>query len=219
MNRQIRLRPVRRPETGAGDVRQHGVVGGRHSAESCQRSERRRHCPEDCCRCCKARYPFSDSSSNRRCQPRNLVLRLVSIAYWSTAESIIRRSLRIRLAWERLRARRNPGTAIAAKSAMIATTIMISTRVKPPRRLLSLFNIAICFLFFIVCLFDCAPKHPPRNNRFNEHSRCQAGDRFRISRKWAASFWSLDTRFRRDSRCANTTAAATCRLIRHRDFA
>ena len=31
---------------------------------------------------------------------------------------------------------------IAAKSAMIATTIIISTRVKPPRRLLSLFNIA-----------------------------------------------------------------------------
>src|SRR4051812_39720053 len=53
------------------------------------------------------------------------------MAYWSTAESIKRRSLRIRLAWERLRARRNPGTAIAASKAMIATTIMISTRVKP----------------------------------------------------------------------------------------
>src|SRR5256885_4158926 len=58
------------------------------------------------------------------------VLRLVSIAYWSTAPSIRRRSLRMRLAWERLRARRNPGTAIAARSAMMATTIMISTRVK-----------------------------------------------------------------------------------------
>ena len=34
-------------------------------------------------------------------------------------------------AWERFRARRNPGTAIAASNAMIATTIMISTRVKP----------------------------------------------------------------------------------------
>src|SRR5205085_5211637 len=60
----------------------------------------------------------------------SLVLRFVSIAYWSTAESIIRRSLRILLAWERLRARRKPGTAIAASSAMMATTIMISTRVK-----------------------------------------------------------------------------------------
>src|SRR5262249_24905294 len=58
-------------------------------------------------------------------------VRLVSIAYWSTAESIMRRSFRIRLACERLRARRNPGTAIAASNAMIATTIMISTRVKP----------------------------------------------------------------------------------------
>jgi hypothetical protein len=30
---------------------------------------------------------------------------------------------------------------------------MISTRVKPPRRLLSLFNIV--FFLFISCLFDC----------------------------------------------------------------
>src|SRR2546423_12052811 len=59
------------------------------------------------------------------------VLRFVSIAYWSTAESIMRKSLRIRLAWERLRARKNPGTAIAARRAIMATTIMISTRVKP----------------------------------------------------------------------------------------
>ena len=58
---------------------------------------------------------------------------LFSIAYWSTAESIKRRSLMTRLAWERFRARRKPGTAIAANRAMIATTIMISTRVKPPR--------------------------------------------------------------------------------------
>src|SRR3954468_3361870 len=56
------------------------------------------------------------------------------MAYWSTAESIKRRSLMIRLAWERLRARRNPGTAMAARRAMIATTIMISTRVKAPVR-------------------------------------------------------------------------------------
>src|SRR6266566_3398586 len=89
---------------------------------------------------------------------------LVSIAYWSTAASIMRRSLRIRLAWERLRARRKPGTAIAAKSAMIATTIIISTRVKPARRLLSLFNIAN-LLSVLYYLFDCAPKHPLRNSR------------------------------------------------------
>src|SRR6202030_3488674 len=49
------------------------------------------------------------------------------------AESMRRRSLIIFDAWERLRARRNPGTAMAASKAMIATTIMISTRVKPPR--------------------------------------------------------------------------------------
>src|SRR5258707_1147588 len=63
----------------------------------------------------------------------------------------MRRSFRIRVACERLRARRNPGTAIAASSAMIATTIMISTRVKPPRRLLMVFNILLLSLYF-VCL-------------------------------------------------------------------
>src|SRR5947207_704963 len=79
------------------------------------------------------------------------VVRLVSIAYWSTAASIIRRSLRILEACERLRARKKPGTAIAASNAIIATTIMISTRVKPPRRLrLSVFNM---FIIAFVC-FD-----------------------------------------------------------------
>ena len=52
-----------------------------------------------------------------------------------------------RLACERLRARRKPGTAMAASKAMIATTIMISTRVKPARRLLNLFNMLFAFLF------------------------------------------------------------------------
>src|SRR6266550_6304778 len=61
----------------------------------------------------------------------SLVFLLFSIAYWSSAESIIRKSFKIRLACERLRARMNPGTAMAASKAMIATTIMISTRVNP----------------------------------------------------------------------------------------
>src|SRR4030081_773130 len=79
---------------------------------------------------------------------------LVSIAYWSTAESIRRRSFRMRLACERLRARRNPGTAMAASKGMIGTTIIIFTRVKPPRRLLILFN-----MLFLPCLFDCSPRY------------------------------------------------------------
>src|SRR5260370_2655178 len=61
----------------------------------------------------------------------SVVFLLVSMAYWSSAESIIRKSFKIRLACERLRARMNPGTAMAASKAMIATTIMISTRVNP----------------------------------------------------------------------------------------
>ncbi len=40
---------------------------------------------------------------------------------------------------------------MAASNAMIATTIMISTRVKPPRRLLIVFNMLLLSLSFI-CL-------------------------------------------------------------------
>src|SRR3954462_7237292 len=52
-----------------------------------------------------------------------------------------RRSSTPRAACERLRARRKLGTAIAANSAIIATTIMISTRVKPPRLVWNFSNI------------------------------------------------------------------------------
>src|SRR5438105_13210239 len=89
------------------------------------------------------------------------VVRLVSIAYWSTAASIIRRSFKIRLACERLRARRNPGTAIAASNAMMATTIMISTRVKPLRCLLQVFNI-VCYL--VVCDGGASRENPQEHN-------------------------------------------------------
>src|SRR5687768_9404105 len=106
---------------------------------------------------------------------------LVSIAYWSTAESIRRRSLMMRLAWERLRARRNPGTAIAASNAIIATTIMISTRVKPPRRLLSVFNMLFAFYLSLVCLFDCDPRFPPRIWTLSKAVLVPGGDILTIS--------------------------------------
>src|SRR5437868_12259559 len=65
---------------------------------------------------------------------------------------------------------------------MIATTIMISTRVKAPRRLLSLVNIALsCFLFYR--FFDCASEAPAPEGRLKEHSQCQLSRRLRISRK------------------------------------
>src|SRR5438270_1828680 len=64
----------------------------------------------------------------------------------------MRRSFRIRLACERLRARRNPGTAIAASNAMIATTIMISTSVKPACFRFNLVNIILLLRWFTVCL-------------------------------------------------------------------
>ena len=74
----------------------------------------------------------------------------VSIAYWSIAELIRRRSLRTFEACERLRARRKPGTAIAARSAMIATTIMISTSVKPARLVVSFLNIGKASFFYLL---------------------------------------------------------------------
>src|SRR5256885_15645075 len=61
----------------------------------------------------------------------------------------MRRSLRILVACERLRARRNPGTAIAASRAMIATTIMISTSVKPALFADNFVNIISSFLLFV----------------------------------------------------------------------
>src|ERR1700684_4015620 len=75
------------------------------------------------------------------------VVLLFSMAYWSVALSIMRRSSRMRVACERLRARRKLGTAIAARSAMIATTIMICTSVKPPRRVCN-----FCIIWMIALL-------------------------------------------------------------------
>ena len=48
-----------------------------------------------------------------------LLFLLFWIADWSIAESINRRSVRIRLAWEHLHAHMNPGTAMAASNAII----------------------------------------------------------------------------------------------------
>src|SRR4051794_15574503 len=79
----------------------------------------------------------------------------------------MRRVSRVAVAWERLRARRKLGTAIAARRAMIATTIMISTRVKPERRDWSLESIT-GFDDVDVLLLVTAPGLAPQN-RHNSH--------------------------------------------------
>ena len=56
-------------------------------------------------------------------------------AHWSMAASNWRQSFMIRRPCDCLRDLTKPGTAKAASSPMIATTIMISTRVKPLRLL------------------------------------------------------------------------------------
>src|SRR5271170_4715020 len=76
---------------------------------------------------------------------------LVSMAYWSEAESSRRRSSRMRVAWERLRARRKFGTAMDVSNAMIATTIMISTKVKP-RVLWMRFNMDLFMVMVFVMI-------------------------------------------------------------------
>ena len=133
---------VRREEVGAGHVRQRIPGGCGHFRLQIYRL----HAvvvPEDIL---AGRYRGQCRSSCRR--PVGGVdgapaILLFSTAYWSTAAAIKRRSLMTRLAWVRFRARRNPGTAIAASNAMIATTIMISTRVKPPCFLFELFIIEL----------------------------------------------------------------------------
>src|SRR5437879_8136123 len=87
----------------------------------------------------------------------------------------MRRSSRIRVAWERLRARRKLGTAIAASRAIIATTIMISTRVNAPRDLLSFCN-SIGFFYLMVGLDDCGGTRPLI---ISKHQQCQSCSKFR----------------------------------------
>jgi fatty-acid desaturase len=75
-----------------------------------------------------------------------------------------------------LRARKNPGTAIAASNAMIATTIMISTRVKPPWRLrLSVFNMFIIAFVYFDLSWEMAPFRCFSHNSFPATGR--ANDR------------------------------------------
>src|SRR5579871_4792300 len=69
---------------------------------------------------------------------------LFSKAQVCFAPSIWRRLLMQALCWALRRARTKLGIAIVASKPMMATTIMISTRVKPPARLV---------LFFIVSTF------------------------------------------------------------------
>src|SRR5579862_2831628 len=77
----------------------------------------------------------------------------------------------MRVAWERLRARRKLGTAIAARSAMIATTIMISTRVKPARFLFSFCNIMMMYYFVCLLLLILAPSRLSPRSFHNHQAR------------------------------------------------
>src|SRR2546425_3827021 len=65
---------------------------------------------------------------------------LFSRAHWSFAPSMMRRLLKIELSWAFSRAFTKFGIAIAANNPMMATTIMISTSVKP------------AVLFVLICM-------------------------------------------------------------------
>ena len=126
------LRSVRRPETRPGDVGQDVEISCLHLRDAIHGLCTIASPQETLARVVKDRTFFHIVRPIRglhRATGRSVGFDRVLVI----AESIIRRSFRIRLACERLRARRNPGTAIAASNAMIATTIMISTRVKPFR--------------------------------------------------------------------------------------
>src|SRR5438552_1827865 len=66
---------------------------------------------------------------------------LFSSAHWSLAPSTMRRLFKIELSCALSRALTKLGIAIAANNPMMATTIMISTSVKP------------AFLFVLICIF------------------------------------------------------------------
>src|ERR1700674_2472816 len=70
-----------------------------------------------------------------------------SKAHCCFAESIIRRLLIQAFVWAVCRARTKLGIAIAANKPMMATTIIISTRVKPDLLDVLIFILALCFLF------------------------------------------------------------------------
>src|SRR5580765_8489717 len=72
-----------------------------------------------------------------------------SNAHCWTAPSIWRRLLMHAFIWDVVRARTKLGIAIAARRPIIATTIMISTSVKPDLRDVLFF---ILNLFFFLCL-------------------------------------------------------------------
>src|SRR5437667_8879925 len=74
---------------------------------------------------------------------------LFSSAHWSFAPSMMRRLLKIELSWAFSRALTKFGIAIAANNPMMATTIMISTRVKP-----AVLFVLICMTNLSVMLFQ-----------------------------------------------------------------
>src|SRR5260370_2680196 len=72
----------------------------------------------------------------------------ISSAHSWAAPSIWRRLLMHALAWEVVRALTKLGIAIAARRPMMATTIMISTSVKPDLRVVLIFILMITSLAF-----------------------------------------------------------------------
>src|SRR2546427_12439395 len=91
---------------------------------------------------------------------------LFSNAHCWTAPSIWRRLLMQAFIWDCVRARTKLGIAIAAKRPMMATTIMISTRVKP-----DFFVVLIFILLLLLLLFFWGERH---NRRVNYNYSCRS---------------------------------------------
>src|SRR5271154_6826562 len=74
-----------------------------------------------------------------------------SSANWLAAASIWRRLLMQAFCWEVARAFTKLGIAMAARRPMMATTIMISTSVKPALRMFFIVFIVFAFFFYMRC--------------------------------------------------------------------
>src|ERR1035437_3650278 len=97
------------------------------------------------------------------------VVLCISSANWLAAASIWRRLLMQALACEVARALTKFGIAMAARRPIMATTIMISTRVKPALR-----RFLVVFILFFLSFFGCGVNYATSGlyNYVSVHFHC-----------------------------------------------
>ena len=151
MNQLLLEMAVGREEVRAGHVRQRVPGARRHFRQGIDRLLAY-VCPKTSAAC----YTAPSLSSCRRPSPPSARSRRSPCCFRSHTGRRRRRSVggRSQSGWlANVSGPEKSRNRDGRQRAMIATTIMISTRVKPPRLLLNLFNILLLFLFGLVCFY------------------------------------------------------------------